>query len=902
MAAALLIAALAVGGVGWGRVPVTRVVIDAPGAKDPNELLRIFGIKSNDILSRSEVRAGVQALMASGQVEDASVDVEPDEQGVVMTVHAEIAARVGSVKIDGLSRSQARQVRRQLGLVKGTPLRVGEFEENVSRAVAQLRDQGYPSARLDPDLDFDVPAGTVAVHLQATLGPPLEVAELSVEGADLTGQALWRACSLKPGQRLTGGSLARAQRLLGEHFRKDGFWDAEVDAPKVTTGPHGASVSLHVVPGPKYRLDLHGLKMSKALKEDALPFLLGEEPFDSADVDLTLRRVLIYLQRNGRLQAKVTGNVDGEGDERTFHLNVVEGPVVAIKAVRFPGAHAMPVSLLRERVGARPGHPWRWGDEPVDEETLEADATSLLGTLREAGFADAKVGSPQIVPEGNDVVIDFPIEEGEKSVVTALTVTGVPEGVKLPVLPVAEGEPWSEIAEKRAEDAVTSALQEAGYEDATVAASHTCVEQRCKVVLSATAGERSVLGRLVVAGLARTKLSVVREVLGLTEGKVAGPQEQLRAQRRLLSLGLFDRVTVKGIPGQETGPRRGLLVDVVEGESQATSVGLGWNSVEHARISLAWSELNLFGTGRSLSLEVLLSGQENTFQLSYQEPRSLGLLGVPTSAAVYRAEEHYPDYRIFRRGVWAEIGDRLQRPGRILLRYDYEIQRTVAPEAVLSQLERDKQSIAIASFTPTLEWDTRDDFFEPRRGIYASAQLQHAFRAFLADASFEKLSASVAAFQPIGGGVIAASVRAGGVQPSGPCGTPCPPDNLRLPIGVRFFAGGRVTNRAFATDRLGAKGTFDAAGNALGGAGQLLTSVEWRFPIYAVVGGSTFVDGGNVWPRWRDIRVPDFRWGAGVGLRVETPVGPFRLEYGWKLDRKPGESGGELLLSFGNPF
>ena len=44
------------------------------------------------------------------------------------------------------------------------------------------------------------------------------------------------------------------------------------------------------------------------------------------------------------------------------------------------------------------------------------------------------------------------------------------------------------------------------------------------------------------------------------------------------------------------------------------------------------------------------------------------------------------------------------------------------------------------------------------------------------------------------------------------------------------------------------------------------------------------------------------RWGAGLGLRVDTPAGPLRLEYGYKLDRLSGESPGKLYLSFGVPF
>jgi outer membrane protein insertion porin family len=63
-----------------------------------------------------------------------------------------------------------------------------------------------------------------------------------------------------------------------------------------------------------------------------------------------------------------------------------------------------------------------------------------------------------------------------------------------------------------------------------------------------------------------------------------------------------------------------------------------------------------------------------------------------------------------------------------------------------------------------------------------------------------------------------------------------------------------------------------------------------------------FVDGGNVWAESSLVRWDDFRWGVGLGVRFDTPAGPLRLEYGRKLNRKRGESLGEVFLSFGIPF
>ena len=75
-----------------------------------------------------------------------------------------------------------------------------------------------------------------------------------------------------------------------------------------------------------------------------------------------------------------------------------------------------------------------------------------------------------------------------------------------------------------------------------------------------------------------------------------------------------------------------------------------------------------------------------------------------------------------------------------------------------------------------------------------------------------------------------------------------------------------------------------------------------RFPVWKSLQGVVFFDAGNVYRESNDLDLTDLRAAAGLGLRLNTPVGPFRVEYGWKLDREPGESIGEFFFSIGQAF
>ncbi len=909
MAAPLLTAALLSTSVLWGSSPVQRVEFSTPGLADVGELRTAFGVVPGKPISRSAIRAGVQALIATGKVEDVVVTVEPDASGTVVIVRTQLTSRVDTVRVSGLPRSLRRQVLQTLALARGRHLQVDAFERALLEAQAELRSDGYTRAVLEPDLTFDLEHGTVAITIAAALHEPRVLRGLRVAGAEISAAEALEACELTIGKRLGDGNLEGARRRLAEHVRRQGWWEADVAAPRLEMDGNDATVTLEVTLGRKYRLDLVGLEDTNGLEQDALPFLTGRDAFAEAAVDAMVAATRVELQRQGYLLARATGSLDTTGDERVLHLVVDRGEKTPIVAVRFPGGEAIPAEELEERIGAFHGRSWRWGREPVDELTLAVDATSVQATLQERGYADAVVEEPRVVPEGKGVAIELPVRAGPRKTVSDVTLTGMPEGFVVPKLPLVKDRPWSLLAQEEARVAVEVALQDAGFGDAEVTVKESCTRDTCAVHLDAVSGERIVIDRVIIAGLERTRRGVVESATGLKAGQTLGPTRLLDIQRSLLGLGIFNEVRLAPLPGQESGSRRGLLVSATEGPSRALSFGAGWDTERKAQLSVTWSELSLFGTGRSLTFDGRFSSQELRWQVSYREPARLGLLRVPSAVSIFRTEEHNPDYDLLRRGMWIDLGDRLKRPNRGFLRYDYQITEPDAPPEVLSELEREDQEARIASLTPTFEHDTRDDLFTPRKGTYLSLSYQRSFKLFQADALFDKVVGVASAFMPFAGGTLAVNSRVGYL--SSRSGTQQPaPAPIDVPIAVRFYAGGRISHRAFPTDRLGIPGkTLDAeSGESIGGGGLVLANLEWRFAVYGPVGANVFVDGGNVWREFGDIHVADMRWGAGVGVRVETPVGPLRLEYGWKLDERivfrdgTQESAGELFVSFGNPF
>ena len=92
----------------------------------------------------------------------------------------------------------------------------------------------------------------------------------------------------------------------------------------------------------------------------------------------------------------------------------------------------------------------------------------------------------------------------------------------------------------------------------------------------------------------------------------------------------------------------------------------------------------------------------------------------------------------------------------------------------------------------------------------------------------------------------------------------------------RFYAGGSTSVRGYPERGLGPEDEF---GNHRGDV-LFILNAELRFPIYKIVGGALFMDIGNVWNKFSDVEEFLPRTAVGTGIRVETPLGPARVDVG----------------------
>jgi outer membrane protein assembly factor BamA len=243
----------------------------------------------------------------------------------------------------------------------------------------------------------------------------------------------------------------------------------------------------------------------------------------------------------------------------------------------------------------------------------------------------------------------------------------------------------------------------------------------------------------------------------------------------------------------------------------------------------------------------------------------------------------------------------------LILNYGYRFERVhtfeLDPDEFLPLDER----LNIAPLTATLSSETRDQLLDATKGSFTSHALEYASSKLGSDLPFFKYFGQYFKYVPLLKAredsfdrsprkprlTYAGAVRVGLARGLG---------GKDLTFGERFFAGGGTTIRGFGQDEVGPT-LFDLPDeDPVGGNALFILNNELRFPIIGWFEGVGFVDVGNVYAKAGDFSPFDVRKAGGLGLRVQTPYFLLRADYGFKLDRRPGEGAGAFFFSIGQAF
>src|SRR6185312_4360318 len=417
------------------------------------------------------------------------------------------------------------------------------------------------------------------------------------------------------------------------------------------------------------------------------------------------------------------------------------GRVYTLKGIDFQGNEQLETPKLIEHMNTNRRTPLRLGSGRLVDSELRDDLDNLRRFYALSGFPNVKVGPASVERRGDDLQLVIPIKEGLRQRVDKLEFQGL-ESIDLkalkPNLALQETGPFHPALLDLTLDAIRAAFAAKGYTQAQVSArqdwnaSHTVVS----ITIQALEGQQRLADRIIVRGNRKTREDVIRRTLDLKHGAPISDTKLLEVERNLYRLGIFSRVDVGLVQAGLDASERDVLIRVEEGKARSLTYGLGWDSESGLRGLFGYSDNNVFGQAYSLRTDVRWSQRDKRFRFIFNQPTLFAQPVALTSTVFYEDA--------------AEISLPLQ----------------VNPGVVANDIERNDQPYQITSLVPSFFWDRRDDPIATTKGWSTLVQLQYAFPAFRTDTEFLKLFVQQTGFFNLGKpGVIAASLRAGAIQP-----------------------------------------------------------------------------------------------------------------------------------------
>jgi outer membrane protein insertion porin family len=873
-----------------GRVQIRG--LESIGEK---EFLNMFCTKEGSPVSAERVRDGIKRAFLKGIFEDISVEV-PDGENPPVLIDVRERDFIRKIYLSGDYALSAKVIRRLFLLKEGQVMRydlVGTatdmLKEDIGRygftdakvAVKTVRtDRPY---RVDIHLAVDTGIPLIIRNIKITVVPPSPSFAKAGEGG-FAGEM-----RLSIGDRYDQVRIEDDLKHVKEYFKEHGYF-------KPVVGPYsykGGELEIVINPG------LHMTVVFKGNRALSTKTLMGTVPFfeiedfnDSVVEESIARMISLYHER-GYPFAQVAPVINSDGRNIDVSFFVYEGERIKIKSVGFGGTD-LPQNRLKDVLSLREG-------EVYDPDLLESDKESLKEFYGSLGYLEASVRNIDAVVDRTtgtaDIHVD--IDEGKKTSVVSVGIEGVAPEVANKLVPLAgikPGDPYNEVDISNARFRILDYFDNGGYPDTDVLVTRSIEHYGASLVFKVVEGKKKFFGKTIVRGNKQTKYEVIRRELGYKDGEPYSFRSLAEARQRLYRVGLFTDVQIG--PSDDVGDKKDILVSVEEGNAGAVEFGLGYADYEKFRGFAEVSYRNLWGMNRVGSFRTELSSLENRLILQYNEP---WFFGRPLPFRAFLLYENRKEfnldnkevlYKLTRYGATAGVEKKLSDTMKGELYYDFSLvnTRNVKPDVVLSK--EDTGTLAISGIKPALVYDTRDNPFDPARGVLAGIQVKVASFVLLSETNFVKLEVYGSHFQRLSRRIVLAlSVRGGAAFGY--------KDTNELPIVERFFLGGRSTVRGYEQDTLGPKG---ADGNPTGGNAFLMGNLEFRTSVGRGFGVVTFFDTGNVWVKVKDMNPGNLKYTAGLGLRYETPVGPLRVDYGFKLNKEPGESVGEVHFSVGQAF
>ena len=638
------------------------------------------------------------------------------------------------------------------------------------------------------------------------------------------------------------------------------------------------------------------------------------EMFDPGRLPQDVAVIRGLYEKKGFHLADIDYSTQVDKDKNTAVVTIIisEEVLVKIKRIFLEGNEHYPDKKIFGLITTRPDTLFTSGYFKKD--LFEEDLEKLTAFYQREGYLDVKLDSEvEYYNENKNMDITIMIEEGKKYLVGDIFIAGnkiFTQDEIRDIFKLTRNDPFSQ--EWMRLDAIH--IQEIYYKKGYIMcrvfpeAVHNEETGRIDIKYSINEDKLIYIDRIEIAGNTKTKDVVIRRELRVYPGEPFNGEDIKRSKDRLYNLGYFEAISFDTEKTDDPA-RRDLAVNVKETKTGEFSFGGGYSSIDKligfASVSQRNFDITNFptftGGGQNLTIRSELGFVRSNYFVSWSDPWIFGFpysFGFDFYRTTHKRERDVGyGWEEERWGgnlsVGKEFTDWLR--ASVVYRLD-RVKISDMPQDIAFDVQREEGSNYLSSMGGYLTFDTRDNVFNPTEGFFARGGVEDAGGIFFGDFDFLKYTGRVSRYFGFidKNLVLELKARAGMVHEYG--------DSDHVPIYERFYAGGAGSIRGYSERGVGPRDAI--TGDAIGGESLLIGNAELTFPIYKnLIKGAVFYDIGNVWEAADDLGQSGYKHGAGVGVRVKTPIGPVRVDWGYPLEEiSQEEQKGRFYFSVSHGF
>ncbi|MBI5043957.1 MAG: outer membrane protein assembly factor BamA [Nitrospirae bacterium] len=866
---------------------ILKIEVESRTGVTAAEVTSITGIKAGDKYSARGIKKGVELLFKKGIFSDVIVDVNEEDEGVNLRFILKEKVMISDIQTEGNAIISTKELLSIIKIKKGDEYIHSRLKENEEAVINYYKAKGFFKAEVAAKAVQEKSPDKVAALFQITEGFRAKVAKIEFTGekvySDITLANILKVWKDIPYDEI---QLDKDIKLLEDYYIKDGYIRSVISPKRVYYDEENNEVSIiiHIDAGVHVIINFEGNTQvfSDELKKELL--IYEDRSYDEDILLGSIKRMEALYRSKGFYLAKIDYSLKENMDknEVVIDFKINEGNKIYIKDISIKGNESIRTNKIKAVMNTKKAGLFSKGI--LQDDVIEKDMEAIIGLYRQNGFAEAKIFEKKIIlnEDKTEMELVITISEGPKTIIDKIIIKGnsaYSSDDIIKAMKSREGKPYIEAHANEDKFNILTLYSKKGYIYAIVELKRFFKDdkQLIELIYAIKEDKPVTFGRIYLTGNVLTKEKVVYRELLIHSEEPYDYEKILKSQRKLYRLGIFGEVKIepiKEIKKDEPEQKeyvKDIQISVKERNAGAVEFGVGFGDVEKLRGFVEVSHKNLWGYNRHVTARVEASAVETKYSIGFREPWLFNNPVEARAGAGYQTEEKI-GYSLRRLSATSGIDKGFTEYIRGSLLYQYEDVElyNVKPDAVLAS--EDEGHIAISSLNPSIIIDLRNNPFNPTSGSLHGLSVKNAADYLGSEARFIKASLQTSwYYSPFKWFVIALSGRGGIGRGLG--------HSEEMPISERFLSGGRTTVRGYRQDYLGPKGN---TGTPTGGNAMAILNAELRFFLPYNLGLVFFVDSGNVWRNYNDFNLRELKYTTGAGIRYNTPIGPLRLDYGYK--------------------